>query len=48
MTKYKITTYGEDCVCHTKIIMARDYNEAKSIAWEIFPEYDDVYISEVE
>ena len=38
----------EDCVCTTKIITAKDYDEAKSIAWEIFPEYESVYVSEVE
>lgn len=48
MKKYKLTVYSEDCVCTTKIITAKDYDEAKSIAWEIFPEYESVYVSEVE
>ena len=46
MKKYKITFY--DGVCKTRIIMAENRTEALEIAWELFPEQDDLYVSEVE
>lgn len=47
MKQYEITACGEDCIKQTKIIFANSKDEAKEIGWELFPEYDSIYVEEV-
>ena len=47
MKKYEITARGEDCISKTKIIEAKNEKDAFEIAWDLFPEADSVYVSEV-
>ena len=50
MKKYLIKAYGEVDDCNlktqTKIITAKDDNEAWDIAWRTFPEYHEVGVWE--
>lgn len=51
MPKYRIKALGDEDLglkTQTKIITAKDKEDALAIAWEIFPEYEDVYVSEHE
>lgn len=48
MKKYEITARGEDCVKQTKVIFANSKEEAKQIGWELFPEYESIYVTEIE
>ena len=45
--KFEITVRGEDCITKRKIIWAKDKEEAKELGWELFPEYDSIYVEEV-
>ena len=47
--KYRITAYGEEYDLPNKsaIIEAENKEQAQARAWEMFPEYDDVGVSEM-
>lgn len=47
MKKFEITARGEDCVTKTQIVNANNYDEALDMAWELFHEYDSLYVSEM-
>lgn len=47
MKKFEIIARGEDCVTKTKIVSVNTYDEALEMAWELFPEYDSLYVSEI-
>lgn len=46
--KYRITAYGEEYGLPNKsaTIEAKNKEEAQAMAWEMFPEYDDVGVYE--
>lgn len=48
MKKYSIKAYGEEYGLPTKsaVIEAESRDEALKKAWSVFPEYEDVYVSE--
>lgn len=48
MKKYKLIACAGSGIRKTKIITAENYNEAQRIAWEVFPEFDDCWIIEVQ
>ena len=49
--KFKIKAFGDDEIglkTQYAIVTAKDKEAALAIAWEKFPEYEDVYVSEYE
>ena len=49
MAKYRITAFGDEDTglkLQSTTVHAKDKEEALKMAWEIFPEYDDVSVME--
>ena len=47
MKRWRVTARAEDCVNNSEIVVSNTYDEALDMAWEIFPEYDSVYVTEL-
>ena len=48
MKRFRITARCEDYTSKSEIVLAKDKDEALEIAWELFPECDSVYVTEIE
>ena len=46
MKKYRISYYDDECIKRSKTVLANNEDEARQLGWEVFPEANDLYVSE--
>jgi hypothetical protein len=48
MKKYIVSYYDDECIKRSIVVEANNEEEAKSIGWQVFPEAESLYVSEVQ